>query len=257
MTCPRAIHLGDTRYILEPESVVAPNPQGFFRSYVLHDWQRGGPEFPYRDSSDQMDPPEVNRIGKFDDRTSHNKVALNEGMQFFWAELMSLHKFRRNLADLNTDERKYIDAKMDVAMGPAFGLTNRGRQPAANYVSGEYLDIPPARMAPLICGGSTILTKPVGANNNGTQMVQVHSWLSTSQFPTPTLSTLLDPRVLWLTAIYGVGKVLPFTTLGIGVGVPYPLITAESYFYPRDGVMYYNFEDPPISQYVPARLHYP
>lgn len=88
-------------------------------------------------------------------------------------------------------------------------------------------------------------------------MIQIHSWLPTSQFPTPTLDMLLDPRVLWLTAIYEVGKVLPFTTLGVGVGVPYPLVTAARYFYPRAGLMCYSFDDPPLSQYVPPRSHYP
>jgi hypothetical protein len=205
-----------------------------------------------------MDPPEVNRIGAFNDRNSHVKTALNSPMQFFWAELCALHKFRRNLVELTTEEIKFIGNKLNVLMGPATALTNRkGEEASANYVSGEFLNTEPARMAPLICGGSTVWGKPAGTNDNGVEMVEIFSFPQDFQFFTPTFGSLLDPRVLWLTAIYETGKVLPFTTLGAGVGVPYPLITAEPYYYPRGGLQEYGHDELHRSQYVPMRSVYP
>lgn len=233
--------------------VIEPNPDGWRRGQFLHDfqWPNDPDNFPYRESRDRMDPPEVNRIGSFDDRNSHTKVALISPMQFFWAELMSLHKYGRNLVLLNSTERRFINNAFEAVMGPAVALTNRSVDDVTvNYVSGENLDKEPARLAPLVCGGNSVWFKAAGVNRSGTEMVEIHSWKPDNLLPLPTLDTLHDPRVLWLNAIYSDSNVFPLSTLGDGVGVPYPLITFARYYYPRSGLVEYSHDEPKRPIYV-------
>lgn len=245
------VYLGEQIVTLLSRDLV-PNAAGWRRYQFLHDFRwPEHPNFPYRESRDVMDPPEVNRIGSFEDRNSHVKVALTEPMQFFWAELMSLHKFRRNLSGLTPLERKEINNRFEAVMGPAVALTNRGVDAlTANYVSGENLDREPARLAPLVCGGNTVWGKPAGVNNDGLEMVEIYSYKPDDPFPRPTLETLADPRVLWLNAIYSDTNVFPLSTLGDGVGVPYPLITFTRYYYPLIGMVEYSHEEPVRPKYV-------
>lgn len=236
------------RRALIGEDVIQPNAQGWYRCQILHDWQRSDAySFPPRQSSEVMDPPEVNRIGVFDDRTSHNKVALTATMQFFWAGSMAWHKYGRPLDALTRDERKYINNKFEAVMGPAVALTNRSvNDVTANYVSGENLDKEPARLAALICGGNSMWCKPIGRNKDGVEMARLYTFLPSDFINPPAASSVMltDPRMNWLTAIYATGEVYPFSTLGMGVGVPYPVITADVYYYPMSGLQLYSFDAP-------------
>lgn len=237
------------RRALIGEDVIQPNAQGWYRCQVLHDWQRSAPKnFPPRDSFSTMDPPEVNRIGVFDDRTSHNKVALTATMQFFWAGSMAWHKYGRSLDALTRDERRYINNKFEAVMGPAVALTNRRDidEETANYVAGTNLDKEPARLAALICGGNSMLCKPAGKNKDGVEMARLYTFLPSDFVNAPVASPVMltDPRMNWLTAIYAEGEVYPFSTLGMGVGVPYPVITADVYYYPMSGLQLYSFDSP-------------
>jgi hypothetical protein len=180
--------------------------------------------------------PEVNRYGEFDYPNSHVKVILTEERQFFWAEILALHKFGRNLVNLTSGEYTYIGKKLGVLMGPATALTNSRDQFFANYVSREYLDYEPARMAPLICGGNTIGGEYAGENKFNRPMLAVASFVAGDPLPNPTIGILSSVRVAWLTAVFKVGEVYPFSTLGDGIGVPYPMFTARQYFLPYEGV---------------------
>lgn len=86
-------------------------------------------------------------------------------------------------------------------------------------------------------------------------MVLIHSFPSGSPLPIVSPDTLMDPRVLWATIIYGNGSVGPFPQLQ-GLSVPYALITREPYFYPADGLDELG-ADEVRSQYAPAREYYP
>jgi hypothetical protein len=229
---------------LESQARPMPDAGGWRRYQALHDWQTSLWNFKPREVAPD---PEVNRIGVFEQRESHNKVSLTEAMQFFWAELLALRKFGKGLDALTVDERGYINNKMTVVMGPAFAFTNRSSPEAANYVSGEMLDAEPAKLAPLMCGGNTIWGKPAGANRDGDEMIEVYSFLRDDIFPLPSLD---DPRVLWATAIYDERNVFPFSHLGDGVGVPYPLITAERYYYPLSGLVEYSHAERARPLYV-------
>lgn len=252
MTFPALITGSDFRYALVSQPVLQPNAQGWRRGQFLHDFQwRDSKNFPYRTSRDVMDPPEVNRIGSFEDRNSHVKVALTETIQFFWAELMALHKYGRNLSALNSAERHFIDNAFDAVMGPAVALTNRSKnEVTANYVSDENVDKEPARLAPLVCGGNTVWFQSAGVNRDGTEMAWIHSWEPNDPLPNPSLATLQDPRVMWLDAIYSDRNVFPLSTLGDGVGVPYPLVTFDAYYYPMSGLVEYSHDEPKRPIYV-------
>lgn len=239
--------LGNRRFLETKE--IQPNVDGWFRYFVLHDFQTALWNFRPRDVAPD---PQVNRIGVFNDRTSHNKVSLNSSMQFHWARLLSLHKFGRSLSTLSPAEREYINDRMDIVMGPAFCLTNRGGggdepYPARNYVGDRYHDWEEAKMAALICGGSTVWGRPTGDNHDGVMMVQIYSHLADEPFLDVSLA---DPRTLWLTTITSEINVFPFTHLGDGVGVPYPLITAERYYYPEVGLQIYSHDLPKREVYV-------
>lgn len=223
-----------------------PNAEGWYRYFVLHDFQTSLWNFAPRPVAAD---PEVNRIGVFNDRTSHNKVPLNSAMQFHWARLLSMHKFGRTMATLSPAEREYINDRMDIVMGDSFCLTNRTPKPslARNYVGDRHHDWEEAKMMALVCGGNTVWGKPAGVNIHGDKMVEIYTHLEGEPFLEPSLE---DPRTLWLTTITSEINVFPFTHLGDGVGVPYPLITAERYFYPDVGLQVYSHDEPKREVYV-------
>lgn len=236
-----------TRYLREAAPVIRPNEAGWYRYQVLHDWMSGAASPPKTVRSVAPDP-EVFRIGEKDSWKSHDKVPLNSAMQYFWADLLSLKKFGRLLDALTNDEREYINNRMDVVMGKAFALTNRGAPDfARNYVAGTYVDQEVAKLAALVCGGNTIWGKPAGVNRDGEDMVEVYSFLEGESLPAPALD---DPRVQWLTAIFSAASVFPFSHLGDGVGVPYPLITAARYYFPASGLQVYSHEERKRPMYV-------
>lgn len=163
-----------------------------------------------------------------------------------------MHKFGRTLSTLSPAERDYINGRMDVVMGPEFCLTNRGGAsgepyPARNYVADTHSDWEEAKMAALICGGNTVWGRPTGDNHDGIMMVHIYSHLVGEPFLEPSLE---DPRTLWLTTITSDINVFPFTHLGDGVGVPYPLITADRYYYPASGLQVYSHDLPKREVYV-------
>lgn len=217
----------------EPEPDPAPVPENLDGYVVLHD--EDSPLWGFKPREVAPDP-EVNRIGQFDYPASHVKTILNRERQFFWAEIVALHKYGRNLANLTNGEYDYVGKKMNVLMGDAVALTNRKEPLAVNYITGEFPDYEPARMAALICGGNTIAGTYAGENKFGKSMLAVSSFVAGEPLPTPTYEILKDPRVLWLTAVFKRGEVYPFSTLGDGIGVPYPLFTAQQYYFPMEGV---------------------
>lgn len=229
-------------------SVVSPNAQGWTRYQVLHDWQgAGSPNHLDYLVRDVAPDPQVNRLSEFDSLGSHAKVPLNSEMQFYWAGLLSWHKFGLPLASLSLIQREYINGRMEVVTGSAFALTNRSDPYAANYVGGTFLEYDEPKLAALLCGGCTVWGKPAGRNANGREMVEIYSFLSSE--PMPEIS-LTDPRVQWLTAIYDIRNVFPFSHLGDGVGVPYPLITAARYYYDARGLQAYSHEELGRPRYV-------
>lgn len=247
---------------IAPTAEVKPNAEGWYRGWVLPDWLSPIAEPPKQNREVTPDPA-VWRIGVRDDRTSHNKVRLTARWQFFWAELFALHKYGQRYALLDREQKDYIDNKFHAIIGPSVFLTNRPPdQEAADYVNEMGLEFEPPKMAALVCSGCTLWVRPAGKNKNGVEMVEVFSLKENEPVPEiPALAPaeiLLEPYVMWATAIYGkpfakIGEIAPFSTLGEGVGVPYPLVTREAYYFPRAGVELYSHEEPLRSQYVPAR----
>lgn len=236
-----------SRYVRDVPPVIRPNEAGWFRYQVLHDWQSGASE-PAKTVRAVAPDPEVFRIGAKDEWKSHDKVPLNSEMQYFWAELLALKKFGERLIVLTREEREYINGRMDVVMGKAFALTNRGSPDfTRNYVAGTHTNEEVAKLAALLCGGNTVWGKPAGLNRDGEEMVEIYSLLEGETLPEPSLD---DPRVQWLTAIYNATSVFPFTHLGDGVGVPYPLITAVRYYFPVSGLQAYSHDEPKRPMYV-------
>lgn len=245
---------------------IQPNAEGWYRGWVLPDWMSPIAEPPYQNREVTPDPA-VWRIGVKDDWKSHNKVKLNAPWQFFWAELLALHKYGKRYALLDRDERDYINGKFHAIIGPSVFLTNRPPdQEVADYVNETGLEFEPPKVAALVCSGCTLWVRPAGRNRDGIEMIEVFSLKENQTVPeipaNDPASILLEPYVMWATAIYGkpfakVGEIAPFSTLGQGVGVPYPLITKETYYFPRKGVKFYSHRSPFLSQYVPARETYP
>ena len=228
-----------------------PTSTEWKRYYFLNDWQHA-PYVP----RDAAPAPEVNRIGEFNDFNSHNKVLLTQGIQFFWADLIAFQCYGRAYAACDSTQKTYIGKRVGAMMGPNLAFTNRSDPEAANYVTGEWLDKEPAKLAALICGGNTVWGKPVGKNIDGREMVLIYSFLASVQLPVATAATLLDARVQWATIIYDTGSVGPFPQLR-GLSVPVPIITDKNYYYPADGLQEYAHGDPVKSQYFPARSYYP
>lgn len=233
-----------------------PASGGWLRAQVLHDWLSGAIDPPYTVREVAPDP-EVFRIGVKNDHKSHDKVRLNREQQFFWADLLAMHKYGKLLANCNDDEARFIRGKFGALIGPSVAFTNRATPECRNYVSDIGKGYGEPALAALLCGGCTIWVKPAGTNIRGVAMVEVFSFLDGESLPQVTPALLLDPRVLWATAIFARESVRPFSTLGEGVGVPYPLITAERYYFPASGVQVYPMTDPFRSQYYPPRERYP
>lgn len=230
---------------------------GWLRAQVLPDWLSGAADPPFTVREVAPDP-QVNRIGVFNDHKSHNKVTLNREQQVFWADLMAMHKFGKVLSKCSKEEADYIRNRFSAIIGPSVFLTNRPpTEDVRDYVNGTGQGLSEPALAALICGGCTVWVKPAGKNDRGVEMVEVYSFLDGEPLPSVTPETLLDPRVLWATTIFGYESVRPFSTLGEGVGVPYPLITKERYYYPASGVQVYPMDAPFRSQYYPPRSTYP
>lgn len=246
-----------------PPPVVAPPPpvSGEWGRYqVLHDLKSPLTENHAPYSARILPPntkgaPEVNRIGSFRDHTSQNKVPLTPSRQFFWAGLLAVQVYGKTYDDCNPAEQKYIGKRLGALMGHKLAFTNSS-QDGANYVAKENLDRPHLSMAALICGGCTIWAKPAGTNNKGVEMALIYSFLANDPLPAVMPLLLFHPRVLWATNVFSGGSVDPFGHLR-GLSVPYPLFTAEPYYYPLAGLEEYSFDEPFRSQYLPEREYYP
>ena len=225
--------------------------------FFLHDWQSPvDAQHPPYTPRGATPAPEVNRIGGFNDHTSHNKVVLNREKQFFWANLLAFQCFGRSYQACDPTQKLYIGKRVGVMMGPGLAFTNRSDPEAANYVAGEWLDKEPAKLAELICGGNTIQGKPAGKNADGREMILIRSFLPTEPLPIVTGETLFDMRIQWATIVYGTGSAGPFPQLR-GLSVPVPIFTDAPYYYPADGLQRYDPETRRKSQYAPEREYFP
>lgn len=240
-----------------PEPEPNPVPSGEWKRYfVLHDWNSPLTEPPYGVRSVAPNP-QVNRIGEFNNHKNHQRVLLTAERQFFWADLVALKLHGKLYQACSASQKQYIGNRIGRLMGPALAFTN-STSAGRNYVNGEYSSRQPLAMAPLICGGNTILGKPAGKNSSGQEMVMVFSFLTgPNSEPLQSIQPdLMDPRVLWGTIIHSKFNVDPFPQLS-GLSVPYPLFTPEYYYFPSAGLQEYSLEDELRSQYYPPREYYP
>ncbi len=233
-----------------------PPPTAELRRYwVKPDWL--SPNWGYRPRG-SAPAPAVNRSGEIDDRTSFRRARLNEEWQWFWADLLSLSKFRRGYAELTVDQQAFISRSFGGLTGDHLAFTNNAGSSTKNcYPCGQTDRGEDMKIDPLICGGNTVFGGDPVPNARGQWMVKVHSFDASQPPPVATLDMLDDPRVLWATIISttrypdGSYHLFGFPQLKDGTPVPYPYMTAEPYYYPLEELEEYSLTDPKRPIYNP------
>lgn len=226
----------------------APNADGWRRYWVKPDWESAAWGFRVRDAAPA---PAINRIGEKAKTDNHVKTPFTRELQFFWADIVSMHLYGMLFQDLFEPQRDYVASRINALMGPKLAFFNRSvDERVAYFLTNENIDAALPRFAPLICAGCTVWGIPEG------EVVKIASFLASVPLPPVTQDTLLDPRVLWATIIDPDKHVSPFPQLD-GESVPYPLVTVAPYYFPLQGLQEYSFSVPFKSQYIPPREYYP